>query len=240
MAKVSDALREPEIDPRFAKRMEIALDNHPRAPAMNAGRLTWLLNEMKMNGAEVTLQSIHRWYHGNAKPRSMKLAALSKVLGVDPTWLTSGKLPELDDRASRQFEIVGDGSVNCLIGFIQMAGWQCAIPDANDDNSSFVHFYAIVKGRQLRIHGSPASDTGEPGLFRFRFTNRFEKCLVLGVCRTAPFRIDVLPFTAELIRKHGEQKDGMTELLVKCIEGEYIVGNEQVDPLVDIEEALNL
>ena len=134
MAKMTESLKEPETDLMFAKRMKIALDNHPRAPEMNDGRLTWLLNELKLHGSEVTLQSVHRWYHGNAIPRSRKLAALAEVLAVDPVWLLSGNLPEVDGATASRLQIIGDGFVNALTGFIQMSGWQCAFPDTNDEN----------------------------------------------------------------------------------------------------------
>lgn len=240
MAKVSISLKEPETDPLFAKRMEIALDNHPSAPAMNAGRLTWLLNEMMKHGNEVTLQSIHRWYHGNAKPRSRKLSALAEVLGVDPMWLLNGKLPELDDATSRRLQVVGDGSINALTGFIQMSGWQCAFPDENDENGSFVHIYAIVKARQLRIHICQSIENDEDASIRFRFTTKYDKCIVLGLARTGSFQIDVLPFPAALIRKHSELKSGVAEISVKRIGGKYFVGSEEVTPLSDVEAMLNL
>lgn len=238
MAKHDDTLKEPAVDPLFAKRMEVTLDNHPRAPAMKEGRLTWLWNELKLHGAEVTLQSVHRWYHGLARPRNKKLTMLAKVMGVDPTWLTSGRVPEIDAATSQRLQVMSDGAKNCLIGFIQLSGWQCAIPDPGDEGASYIDFYAIIKGRQHRVHVSSGADFGDSGKLRFTITNKFEKCAVIGVNQTGPLSVDVLRFPSDLIAKHGEQKGGSTEIVVRRKGGEYVLGSEKIALIKDFETAL--
>lgn len=187
---------------------------------------------------EVTLQSVHRWYHGHARPRNKKLTMLAKVMGVDPTWLTSGKVLEIDAATSQRLQVMSDGAKNCLIGFIQLAGWQCAIPDPGDEGAGYVDFYAIIKGRQHRVHVSSAADFGDSGKLRFIITNKYEKCTVVGVNQTGPFSVDILRFPSDLIAKHGEQKGGSTEIVVKRKGGDYVLGSEKVALIKDFETVL--
>ncbi|MEE9923709.1 MAG: hypothetical protein PBV01_10155 [Brucella anthropi] len=229
MTKHDGTLKEPAVDPLFAKRMEVTLDNHPRAPGLMDGRLTWLMRELKTNGADVTLQSVHRWYHGHSRPRNKKLTVLAKVLGVDPAWLLSGNIPEIDGALKQRLQVMGDGLRNCLIGFIQLAGWQCAIPEVTDEAAAYVDFYAIIKGRQHRVHVSSGTAFDETGTARFTITNKYEKCSVVGVTQTEPFKIDALRFPTEIISKYGEQVRGSTEIVVRKRGGEYHVGPERID-----------
>ena len=235
MAKIDEALKEPDRDPQFAKRMEIALDGHPRAPAMKDGRLTWLQNELKLGGMEVTLQTIHRWYHGLARPRNRKMIALAKALRRDPTWLADGRTLEVEVASTKRLRVLGDGSANCLIGFIQLAGWQCAIPDPEDEGAEHIDFYAIIKGRQYRVHASTGQSIGKSNDARFTITEQYEKCNVFGVRQTGPLCVEVFQFPSELIARHGERKVAGLEIVVRKKGDAYFVGKDKVDVVRDFK-----
>lgn len=76
----------------FSKRLEQALDNHPRCPA-DYGRLTWVARELAHQRINVTIETVRRWLTGLSIPRREKMAALAKILHVDETWLAMGVQP---------------------------------------------------------------------------------------------------------------------------------------------------
>ena len=63
---------------------------------------------------------------------------------------------------------------------------------------------------------------------------------MLGVVQSDPFGIEVLPFSTELLDKHGELKNGSVEISVKRVNNGYFVGSEEVVPLRDVEGLLTL
>ncbi|MDR7061221.1 MULTISPECIES: hypothetical protein [unclassified Sphingopyxis] len=80
----------------FAKRLEQALDNHPRCPA-DYGRLTWVTRELAHQRINVTIETVRRWLGGMSMPRRAKMTALAKILQVDETWLAMGVQPVAAD-----------------------------------------------------------------------------------------------------------------------------------------------
>lgn len=82
-------IRKGSRERAFAKRLEQALDRHPRCPE-SYGRLTWVMNELGHQRIKVTIETVRRWLQGLAMPRRDKMNALSKILEVDETWLAMG------------------------------------------------------------------------------------------------------------------------------------------------------
>jgi len=78
----------------FAKRLDSALDNHPRCPS-GYGRNTWLQRELTHKNVEVSLETIRKWLSGETMPRRARMAALAQILHVDETWLAMGTQPTL-------------------------------------------------------------------------------------------------------------------------------------------------
>lgn len=73
----------------FAKRLDQALDRHPRCPT-GYGRNTWLLRELQHQQVKVSNETIRKWLAGETMPRRPKMTAIAKALRVDETWLAMG------------------------------------------------------------------------------------------------------------------------------------------------------
>jgi len=73
----------------FAKRLEQALNDHPRCPE-GYGRNTWLMRELTHENVTVSLETVRKWLSGETMPRRAKMTALAKILHVDETWLAMG------------------------------------------------------------------------------------------------------------------------------------------------------
>lgn len=74
----------------FSRRLEQALDNHPRCPS-DYGRLTWVTRELAHQRVNVTIETVRRWLHALSIPRAKSMSALAKILEVDETWLAMGR-----------------------------------------------------------------------------------------------------------------------------------------------------
>lgn len=112
----------------FAKRLDQALDSHPRSPE-GYGRNTWLMRELTHENVTVSLEAIRKWLAGEVMPRRAKMAALAKILHVDETWLAMGAQPaenavspkraEQLETALRKIEkMTDDEDIKRLIGLV--------------------------------------------------------------------------------------------------------------------------
>ncbi|NJM49923.1 MAG: hypothetical protein HC843_02755 [Sphingomonadales bacterium] len=99
-------IRQGSRERAFAKRLEQALDNHPRCPD-DYGRLTWVMRELSHQRIEVTIETVRRWLTAVSMPRRPKMTALAKILGVDETWLAMGVQP-VDSNAALKAQEVQD------------------------------------------------------------------------------------------------------------------------------------
>ena len=192
--------------PDFARRMKIACDANKNIPPLKEGRLKWIKDAMGREGMELPLQTIFRYYHGEMRPRHPKLLVLSKVIGADPAWLSVGHAAETDVTDKRSHAATNKGVVNAVIGFFQLAGIACAFPENDDPFRTFVHFYAINKGVQHRVHVAAVRQTDAK--FAFRAPNEHERCVVLGIIRRSPFALRVFNMPSEVIAKHGQSSGG--------------------------------
>lgn len=225
-------------DPELAKRMEIAFNNHPRAPEMNMGRLSWLRNELKLHGLEVTMQTVHRWYHGNARPRLKKLKILSQALGVDPAWLAHGSVPELEAVRASNKPVVFEGVQNCVMGFIQMSGSQCAVPEMDDPNRGYVHFYAIIKGRQHKMHVLRPSYNEDGDEFEFKLPTDHDKCVVLGAIDLGATCLSVVHLSKELIAANIKKTPTGSTITVSKKGKAYSIGESPLAPIKAFDKPL--
>lgn len=146
----NDPRREPKVDNAFSKRVKIACDNHPLVPGMREGRLVWIQTEFKRQGMDLSLQTIQRWYHGVARPRPKKLSLLASILRVDDSWLAHGRSIELDALDMKKRVLNMEGMVNIVAGYVQLAGWQVALPDDTDRQDA--HFFSIIQGKKHAFH----------------------------------------------------------------------------------------
>ncbi|MCP8896647.1 hypothetical protein KYK29_17105 [Shinella daejeonensis] len=231
-----DLAREPDVDPAFARRMKIACDKIRDMPA-DKGRSTWIMQQMKMNGINVSLQTAYRWYHGRGRPRNQKLLMLAKVLGVDSAWLANGDIPELDFAEKKHFNAAADASVNVVMGFVQMAGWQCAFPEEDDPNRDAVHFYSIIKGKQHRFHVSYGLKEDD-GSYVFSAPVAHEKCTVVGLIETKPLHVELLQIPSEAIEAAGSARTGSIRVEIVKSGSAWVSKSHKVQRIGNFSQSL--
>jgi hypothetical protein len=141
----------------FARRLHQAADANPQVPPMNYGRLTWVREHLASRfGQTVALESVRKWFSGDAKPRDAKVKNLAILLEVDEPWLSLGSAPDLDRPSAKRSSANASGAVNIVAGVIQLEGGSVAFPAEDDSRSAMKHIdlYAIIKGAQYAIHVS--------------------------------------------------------------------------------------
>jgi hypothetical protein len=207
-----DPRKEPEVDTLFAMRMKRACDANPLIPDENGGRLVWIKDRMNDEGMDVSLQSVHRWYHGRARPRQQKLLLLAKVIAVDESWLSLGRLDEIVSRRSKPQKPVLDGSVYVAIGLMQLSNISCAWPDEDDPTASYVNFYSIIQGKQHRFHVAYIRDETSEGSVKIHLPVEYEKCSIIVVRRTEPMHVDLWSLDTKTIKESSKNFGGYLEL----------------------------
>lgn len=201
-------IREPE----FAKRLTQACDAHPHVPALHNGRLSWIKRELSKRFSEdVSVETVRKWFHGEAKPRPDKLGKLAQLLEVDTAWLSLGIDAQLDPRERKARNAVADGAVNVVAGLIQMDGGHPAFPEEDEGP---VDLHAIIRGAKYDIHVAAGEADGKE--LRFAVAPVTDEVLVLGVVKTG-FKIDIYEITPEVIAK-GRNRGGSVEVQVKASE----------------------
>lgn len=229
-----DPRKEPAEDKAFAERMKNACDRNDMAPSENGGRLVWIQEELKRRGMEVALQSIHRWYHGRARPRNEKMKLLAQVLGVDEGWLSMGGLDEFAFKMTKPRRPVLDGSVYVVMGLMQLSNISCGWPD--EDDAPAVHFSSILGGEHRRFHVAYAFDRPD-GEVTLHIPIEHAKFTVV-VCRlTGSTSVNLwrLPkdLPVESISRRGDYID-----VKATIEGKTLhIGDTTIKAAVDLEKA---
>lgn len=89
----------------FALRLKEACDHCEECPRAH-GRMTWLQRQLKLEGHEISLEAVRKWFHGFVRPRSDTSKAVAKILGVDPAALFMGAA-SFSEQAERFSKIEG-------------------------------------------------------------------------------------------------------------------------------------
>lgn len=234
--EINDPKKEPVIDHEFARRMKIACDNNPRAPE-KAGRLVWIRDEMAKKGMLVAHQTVHRWYHGATRPRNQKMSVLADVLRVDPAWLAMGRYDHDFSLNPERRAVIMDGAINATVGFMEMAGINCAWPDEGDPAASYVHFYAIIKGKQHRFYVAKVSDNYQDGIIDLRLPLEFDKCSIIVFRRIATSTADLWFLPKEILANSAVQRGSYADIKVK-IKGTVLdVGQSNLAAITDLARA---
>jgi transcriptional regulator with XRE-family HTH domain len=214
-------------DKEFARRLEVACDNHPHVPAYNQGRLTWLVKHFQERfGQKISPETARKWAAGEARPRPEKMRWLAQLLEVDEAWLSIGTTPEMTVRERKTQAMAISGAANILLGLMQMDGAACAYPDERDPRRDVVDFYAIIKGAQYAIRAALAQEVGE-GVYRFTVPVQFEVVAILGLIRLNKLHFDVIELGADLVDKHKQRKGGYYEVEVRRKGGKYVTGADE-------------
>lgn len=200
-------------DSAFAKRLALACDGHPDVPEFNKGRLVWVQQQLKSRfDTSVSMETVRKWFAGEARPRQEKMKDIAELLHVDLSWLSLGQESDMAPRERKARSALVDGAVNVIVGFIQMDGGHPAFPDEDDDRATENHIdiYAIIKGARYDIHVSSATETSQG--VRFAVPSNYQSLVTIGVVRAAPFCVEVLELSHDLISEHGTRKSGHYEV----------------------------
>lgn len=209
----------PVRDKPFATRLESACDNNPECPPLHQGRLTWTRDQLKLRfGVTVSTEAVRRWFWGEVKPRSDKIAHLAEILMVDVSWLQLGIDQGLEPRARKARNALADGVVNVVAGFVQMDGGHPAFPDEGDTRATRdnVDIYAIIRGGNYALHvalGGVAPTVRGEGMVSFPVPVKHEAVIVLGVLRSA-MTIEVFEIPADMIAERGIRRGASMDVVV--------------------------
>lgn len=111
-----------ETTEELAYRLRTSIEAHPMAPPTPYGVISWLKRELEKEGLEVSVNTVHKWYHGASRPRPDNIRILAKVLKVDELWLAMGKKPDLAMTKSEPGAISASAANLLLAGIIEAEG----------------------------------------------------------------------------------------------------------------------
>lgn len=190
-------------DPEFAKRLDSACTASGHCPPLHKGRLTWVQNELKQRfKEEVSVETVRKWFAGEAKPRQDKVAKLAELLQVDMSWLSLGVDKGLAPREARSKVREINGAVNLVAGLIEMDGGHAAFGDGKGAD-----LHAIIRGAKYDFTVVVAED----GVFRVPARR---DAVVLGVDKQG-FSIELVEIPDEVIER-GNHRGGVIEVKVSA------------------------
>jgi transcriptional regulator with XRE-family HTH domain len=201
--------------PEFARRMQQAADGNSNVPPINYGRLSWVKEQFNSRfKADVSLETIRKWFAGETKPRAQTLHMLAEILGVDEAWLALGSTNKATVKEQRIRNAVADASVNIVAGLVQADGGHPAFPDEGDRRAEAarIDLYAIIKGAQYGFHVATAERVKEG--WEFAVPIAALESIVLGVILTHGFQVTILELDAEGLEENGKRKSGLIEVAV--------------------------
>jgi transcriptional regulator with XRE-family HTH domain len=192
----------------FARRMEQACETNRNAPPLHHGRLGWVAGEMQRKfGKRVTIESVRRWFSGEAYPRIESIHYLAEIFGVDEAWLAIGSAPDLSpkERKIRTAEV--SGAVSLLSSVIQMSGGHPAFPDENSGPN--VDLHAVIKGAHYMFKVALATESS--GKLHFSLPVDLENQIVVGVRMQSDHQFAFYEIEQDVIDT-GERKGGYITL----------------------------
>lgn len=187
-------------DPEFAKRLDSACTATGLCPPLHKGRLTWLQNELKRRfKEEVSVETVRKWFAGEAKPRQDKVAKLAELLQVDMSWLSLGVDKGLAPREMKAKGREINGAVNLVAGLIEMDGGHAAFAESG----SGADLHAIIKGAKYDF----VIVVAEEGVYRVPAKT---DAVVLGVQKDG-FSIKLVEISEEALSR-GTHRGGVVEV----------------------------
>lgn len=138
-----------ETTDEFTHRLNKAVAGHPLAPPTPFGRQKWLQDKLaKETRLEVSPNTIHKWVNGLARPREDNIRRIAKVLSVDDVWLSLGRSPVEDVRATKDGAARAAAGALLLAGLIEMRGGKVTFPTQDDEA---VSLFANINGKRIGI-----------------------------------------------------------------------------------------
>lgn len=143
----------------FENRLQRAADLNPNVPPLRSGRLTYIKDELEKRGMTVSLETVRKWFSGEAMPHKSRWETIAEILKVDQAWLVHG-MDDVSPSERRLRNALVDGAVNFVAGLMQMDGAVVAFPDEADRYAIADHIdlTAIIRGASYAVHVVVAED----------------------------------------------------------------------------------
>lgn len=215
----------PDVKPEnleFAQRLANACEASGRIPEKHHGRQTWLSEQLG-----VSREGVRKWFAGLSRPRTEVMARLAALLEVDQAWLALGINPTRTPRERRALDRAAGGAVYYVAGAIEMAGGSVAFPDEPDDDTDL---YAIIKGRQLKVHVALAERIA-PAHYRLVVPEKHRGISVIGAIPTFPLCPTLVLLLPNAIEQYSETRGGYRVLEV-TVDGDQVLTGDFAWPLV--------
>lgn len=201
-------------DPESAKRLTQACDMHLHVPPMHRGRQVWVRDELAKVGIEVSLETVRKWFAGEARPRPEKSDKLAEILGIDVAWLALGVDSGLSPRDRKVRSAIAGGVVNAIAGLIQLDGSYPAFPEESDVRATREHIdlYAIINRVNYAFHVALGEQRGN--VLCLSVPAQTESAIILGVIRRG-FSFEIYEITGEIIRDFGSRRGASSTVEVE-------------------------
>lgn len=208
---------------QFAERLTTAADANPTVPPMHKGRLVWIRETLKQQfGVNVSIETVRKWFAGEASPRADKTARLAEILHVDVAWLQIGIDHDVTPRERRSRRAVADGIITALAGFMTMDGGTVSFPEEGDAfaEKNNIDLYAIIRGRNYFLAVCPAIASDDGAGWRFPVPTTYESVVTLAVIRDG-LKLRAAAVPIEFITENGKRAGARTD--VHMVEDQFAV-----------------
>jgi len=215
----------------FTVRLNEACDTH-NVPPLNAGRLTWFKNQFQSQFNEmITVETVRKWFHGEARPRPDKMEKIAHLLKVELPWLSLGHDTGLGLKERAVQKKRASGTSNLVMGIIQISNFAIALPKAN----SLEDFTAIIDEQKFDIYTSLGIKHRDNS-FTFSMPVKHEDLCIIGVAMLGSVHFDLLKISNDLIFKHAITRGNNLEIIIHSIGNIYKCGPDEVQLITNIQQ----
>lgn len=205
----------------FAQRLTQACDDSKVVPEFGKGRQVSIARRMK-----VSQEAVRKWFTGEAVPKQDKMKELADFLEVDEAWLALGLKPELDRTEKLSKRRVVEGAVHMVAGMIMIEGGNVAFPSEKDPRREYIDLYAIMRGTQMALHVSVATELSA-GRFEMVVPRNYADVRCIGFIPVAGGNFHLLELDIEKLEEHKKKKAGDWAIVVGRVEGRYYTGEDE-------------
>lgn len=205
----------------FVSRLNQACEESSYIPPPHKGRQQYLADKLGL-----APEAISKWFKGVSMPRPDKLERLAEILQVDQSWLAFGISPEMNRAERKAHSREVDGAVHLVMGMIMLAGGHCGVPSSRDQRSSYVDFYATVRGSVYPIHISLGREVSKDR-YELLIPKEYLDVRAIGVIPVGGGKFHFLDMPLSLIEEHKMRKQGQFALTVGKVDSQrYVTGGD--------------
>lgn len=215
-----------EFRKSFVKRLVQACDESANIPPPHKGRQQYIAEQLG-----VAPEAVSKWFKGVSMPRPDKMERLAELVGVDQSWLTFGISPEMDrgERKAHAREV--DGAVHLVLGMIILAGGHCGMPSSRDPRSSYVDFYATMRGSVFPIHVALARETSHDH-FEVLLPKEYADVRSVVVVPVGSGKFHFIDMPLAMIDEHKARKTGMFSLTMSRVDSSRFITGAHTWPRI--------